>query len=150
MFFVGLKQFLWLTVQLLRNFLFRLRDRFSNSVMKRREYLDQQIQEMIGKPSKYNVLFFLLLIVVFFFRCYYFLNTFGLNRDLLLKSPYSVRTRENTDLKNSVFRHLSRSGGILIDYLLLVIKTKFGNKVFPVTKCVMLTHFSPMSHFYTP
>ena len=26
--------------------------------MKRREYLDQQIQEMIGKPSKYNVLFF--------------------------------------------------------------------------------------------
>lgn len=29
-----------------------LRDRFSNSVMKRREYLDQQIQEMINKPNK--------------------------------------------------------------------------------------------------
>ena len=47
-----------LEIQLLWTFLFRLRDRFSNSVMKRREYLDQQIQEMIGKPSKYNVLFF--------------------------------------------------------------------------------------------
>uniref|UniRef100_A0A7M5UMN0 CAP-Gly domain-containing protein n=3 Tax=Clytia hemisphaerica TaxID=252671 RepID=A0A7M5UMN0_9CNID len=29
-----------------------LRDRFSNSVMKKREYLDQQIQEMINKPNK--------------------------------------------------------------------------------------------------
>jgi len=29
-----------------------LRDRFSNSVMKRREYLDHQIQEMINKPNK--------------------------------------------------------------------------------------------------
>ena len=29
--------------------------------------------------------------------------------DLLRKSPYSTRVRENTDQKNSVFGHLSRS-----------------------------------------
>ena len=29
--------------------------------------------------------------------------------DLLLKSPYSVRIRENTDQKNSVFAHFSHS-----------------------------------------
>ena len=30
-------------------------------------------------------------------------------RDLLCKYPYSVRTQENTEQKNSVFEHFSRS-----------------------------------------
>ena len=32
------------------------------------------------------------------------------HRDLLCKSPYSVRMRENTDQKNSEYRHIFRSG----------------------------------------
>ena len=34
---------------------------------------------------------------------------FGLNTETS-KSPYSVRIQENTDQKNSVFRHFSRNG----------------------------------------
>ena len=48
-------------------------------------------------------------------------------RDLQSKSPYSVRTRENTDKENPQYRHFLRS---VIYCTLLVLDVKYSTKFF--------------------
>ena len=53
--------------------------------------------------------------------------------DLVRKSPYSVRIQENTDQKNSVFGHFSRSITLLSDSLIVPYLKIFQH--FPYLKC---------------